>query len=67
MRGIFFLALSRIFGGRMMRALIIGYMGSVTTQGLVGSYGKLDATNQATFLDIMVRDLSLLESFYFGE
>ena len=51
----------------MMRALIIGHMGSVTAQGLVGSYGKLDAINQATLLDIMVRYLSLPESFHFGE
>ena len=48
----------------MIRALIIGHMGSLT---LVCSCGKLDATNQATFLDTMVRDLSLPESFHFGE
>ena len=35
--------------------------------GLAGSWRKIDITSQITFFDIPVSDLSLSESFHFGE
>ena len=67
MRRTFFLLHARSLWGGTIPALVISYAGPVTAQRLVGSYGRLDATDQATFSDIMVGDLSLPELFHFGE
>ena len=63
----FFLLFARSLWGGTIQALVISYAGPVTAQCLVGSCGRLDATDQATFSVIMVGDLSLPELFYFGE
>ena len=47
--------------------MTIGYAGPATAQGMVGSCVMPDATSQTTFSYLIVRGLSLLEPFHFGE